>query len=177
VRDDAPDVDAELGGHFAGRPGGDARAGGALLRLSNRVINHSRRAVQHAAALRRLTGSFSLQKTGALDAAAREKLLTMIRAHAEGYGQNVEALRRELLPLAPGDAAGSGPKAAVTNDAELARAAERLLRLSNSNDEAVRSAFALSAEGQTLGAVKSPRFWASLGAAETLARAISQAYR
>lgn len=178
VKDDARGVDAELRRRFAERPGGETPTDEAIQRLSGRVISYSRRAVQHAAALRRLAASFPLEKSGSLDASARGKLLAMIRAHAEGYRQSVEALRRELLPLSPdGAAAGRGDADAVTGDAELARAADRLLQLSRSNDEAVRTAFALSSQGQSLTLVKSPAFWNSLASAEALARAILGAYQ
>ena len=178
VTDDARDVDAELRRYYARRPGGEAATDEVILRLSGRVIGYSRRAVQHAVALKRLSLSFSPEKSGALDGPAREKLLVMIRAHVQEYRQNVEALRQELLPLAPAGAAGEGQGAAViTNDAELSRAVERLLQLSRSNDEAVRSAFALSSQGQSLTLVKAPAFWNSLAAAAALSRAVVQAYQ
>jgi RNA polymerase sigma factor (sigma-70 family) len=178
VTDDARDVDAELRRHYAQRAGGEALTDEAILRLSGRVIGYSRRAVQHAVALKRLSASFSPGKSGALEAPAREKLLAMIRAHVQGYVQNVEALRQELLPLASGGAADEGrDAAAVTDDAETARAVERLLQLSRSNDEAVRSAFALSSQGESLALVKSPAFWNSLASAAALSRAILRAYQ
>ena len=65
----------------------------------------------------------------------------------------------------------------VAGDAELARAAERLLRLAQSSDEAVGSAFTLSARGQTLARVRQPGFWASLDEAAALAAAITRAYQ
>ena len=178
VGEDPQGVDAELRRHFAPRFGDGEGADEALGQLARRALEHSRRAVQHAAALRKTAASFTLERSGSLDAAAREKLLAIVQSHARGYEQSVRALRQEVLPLSPGGAdAGTARAASVTDDAELRRAVERLLRLSQSNDEAVRSVFALSAQGQSLAQVKSPHFWAALGEAEALARAISQAYQ
>lgn len=176
VSEDSQGVDAELRRRFASRFGDGAGADEAIGQLSRRVLGHSRRAVQHAAALRKTAASFPPEKAGALDAAARAKLLAIVESHVRGYEQSVRALRQEMLPLSPGGAEGAGA-AAVSDEAELRRAVERLLQLSRSNDEAVSSAFALSAEGQSLERVKSARFWAAMAEAEALARAIQRAYQ
>src|SRR5207253_90787 len=144
---------------------------------SERTLANSRQAVQHAAALGRLAASFPLRVGGSLDSAAREKLLEMIRANAEGYRLNVRAIAQGLAPFSPARRGGAGGAAAITTDAELARAVERLSRLTRENDEAVRAALALSQRGQTLAPIKSAQFWDSLDAAEKLSLAILQAYR
>lgn len=179
VNDDAADVDSELRRHFARRFGGDEeRARQEVLRFSGVVVGLSRSAVQHAAALRRLTSDFSLKRRESLSEAGREKLLVMIRAHARESARAFAGLRRELLPLFPDAPAGQSDAGhVITGDAELARAAERMLRLAQSSDEAVGSAFTLSARGQTLARVRQPGFWASLDEAAALAAAITRAYQ
>jgi DNA-directed RNA polymerase specialized sigma24 family protein len=176
VREDSQDVDAELRRRFAPRLGDGAAADEGIVQLSRRVLEHSRRAVQYAAALRKTAASFPREKSDSLDAQARAKLLAIVESQVRGYVQSVRSLGQELVPLSPGGVRG-GDTAAVSNDAELRSAVERLLQLSRANDEAVRSAFALSAHEQSLARVKSARFWAALAEAETLAQAVERAYR
>ncbi|MDQ3802830.1 MAG: sigma-70 family RNA polymerase sigma factor [Acidobacteriota bacterium] len=178
VQDAEGSADSELRRHFARRYGDDeARIGEEISRLSNRLIGHSRRAVQHAAALKRLADTFPSRRSESLDPAAREKLRAMVRDHAQGFRQNVQALRLGLLPFSQAAShSAAGGAAPVTSEAGLARAAARLQQLCRSNDEAVRSALAISSGGQSLDSIKSSRFWASLDEAEKLSLSILRAY-
>jgi hypothetical protein len=173
------EADTELRRHFKARAGGDeARVDEELLRFSGRVMSRSRQSVQQAAALRRLVASFALQRSGALDASAREKLYRMVHEHTEGFKRNTEMLCRELRPLVASAPAGELRGAdSITSDAELLRAAERLVQLSYETDASIRRAFALSAEGQSLAPIKSAQFWISLDEAGRLASAIGSAYQ
>jgi len=178
VRDDARDAEAELASKLGGaRNGDEERAIEEVARISERVLADSRRAVQHAAALSRLTASFPLRVSAPLDPAAREKLLEMIRANAEGYRRNVRDIAKGLAPFSSAQHGGAGEAVVITTDADLARAVERLSRLTRENNEAVHSALALSQRGQSLAPIKSRQFWDSLDAAEKLSLAILQAYR
>jgi hypothetical protein len=178
VRDDARDAEAELASKLGGaRNGDEERALEEVARISERVLADSRRAVQHAAALSRLTASFPLRVSAPLDPAAREKLLELIRANAEGYRRSVRDIARALAPFSPAQHGGAGEEVVITTDADLARAAERLSRLTRGSNEAVHSALALSQRGQSLAPIKSRQFWDSLDASEKLSLAILRAYR
>ena len=101
----------------------------------------------------------------------------MIRANAEGYRRNVSDIAKGLAPFSSAQHGGAGEAVVITTDADLARAVERLSRLTRENNEAVHSALALSQRGQSLAPIKSRQFWDSLDAAEKLSLAILQAYR
>jgi hypothetical protein len=178
VQDGEAAADSELRRHVArGQEGDEARVDEEVARLSERLIGHSRRAVQHAAALKRLADAFPGRRNEPLDPAAREKLRAMARSHAQGFRQNLQALRLGLLPFSEaGSRGGGGGAAPVNDDAELARAAARLRQLCRSNDEAVRAALAVSSGGRSLAPIRSARFWASLDEAEGLASAILRAF-
>ena len=107
VRDDAPDVGRESAALRRAPRRRRARGRGDSP-LSNLVINHSRRRAAARGRPQADHGQFSLQKTGSLDATAREKLLTMIRAHAEGYGQTSRPCGGNCF-RSRGDAGGGGP--------------------------------------------------------------------
>lgn len=178
LSDDSRDADSELARKLAAAAGGEGgQAREEVARVGERLLADSRQAVRHSAALIRLTARFPSRVTGGLDPAAREKLRTMIRAHAEACLRNARAIQRGLAPFSPPARRGAGEAAAITNDAEMARAVERLSRLTRENDEALRAAFTLSQRGQSLPAIKSARFWESLEAAEQLSLAILQASR
>jgi DNA-directed RNA polymerase specialized sigma24 family protein len=175
VRDDARETDAELARRLAGA--GDEQAREEVARIGERLLADSRQAVRHSAALIRLTANFPLRVNGELNAAARAKLREMIRAHAEACLRNARAIRQGLAPFSTPASRGAGEAAAIRNDADAARAAERLSRLTREADDALNAAFTLSQTGQSLAPVKSARFWDSLEAAEELSLAILQAYR
>jgi hypothetical protein len=70
------------------------------------------------------------------------------------------------------DASAAGSEGSViNNDADLARAIERLYRLALSNNEAVRSALTMSSQSSAV-AIKSAAFWQALFKAEELAKKI-----
>jgi DNA-directed RNA polymerase specialized sigma24 family protein len=178
LRDDARDADSELARQLAGVVGGEqGRAREEVARVGEQLLADSRQTVRHSTALIRLTASFPSRVTGGLDPSAREKLGKMIRAHAEACLRNTRAIERGLAPFSPPTRRGAGVAAAITNDAEMMRAVERLSRLTRENDEALRAAFTLSQRGQSLAPIKSARFWDSLEAAEQLTLAILQASR
>jgi hypothetical protein len=137
-------------------------------------MGHSRQALLQASALKRLVERFSPEEISALSPEGRAKWLAMIRDHALSYQREVAALRRELRPIfyRSGDTADD-----AGNEASPARLAERLVQLSYANDDAVRSAFTISADGRTAAAIKSEQFWRSLSTAEKLAGQIQSVYQ
>jgi hypothetical protein len=128
----------------------------------------------HASALKRLAGRFTPAEARALGAEARAKWLAMVREHAAGYRREVSSLRSHLSNVF--GASGEAAPAETLGDANLAAAAERLLRQSYAQDASVRSAFTVSEEGGTAAAVKSAQFRRTLAASERLAAAIQEAY-
>jgi hypothetical protein len=105
---------------------------------------------------------------------AQAKWLAMIREQAIGYQREVATLRQELGPIFNGSSAASDE---VVTEANLPQSAERLVELSYANDEAVRAAFAISADSKSAATIKSARFWSSLNSAEKLAAAIQRVYQ
>jgi hypothetical protein len=166
-------ADAELRAYFSSRLVG-AAVDEEIARYASRVMNRSRQALLRASALKQLVRRFSPAEMQGLAAEAQSKWLSMIREHALAYRREVATLKQELRAVFGGS--GDGASEAVS-EANLAEAAERLLRLSYANDEAVRSAFTISAEERTAAAIKTGQFWRSLAEAEKLADAIQRVYQ
>jgi hypothetical protein len=146
-----------------------------IKRYANRAMNHSRQALLQASALKRLVKRFSPEEIRALEPEARTKWLEMIREHAQTCQRESAALRQQLESVFGGSNASKEQEA--VDEANLTRLADRLVQISYANDEAVRSAFTVSAEDRTAAGLESPQFWRSLARAEQLAAAIQSAYR
>ena len=169
-------ADPELRRHFSGRSGGE-QLESEIIRFAVRESARSRRALQHAWALKRLAARFDARELDALDEGARLKLLSMIREHAEAVRREASSLEAELRPVFSPPAAAGGMGGAPVEEAGLAEAAEQLLSLCTEVDPAVRSAFAVSNGGPAPSALKSPRFWRALRDAESLAGRIARGAR
>jgi hypothetical protein len=137
-------------------------------------MTHSRQALLHASALKRLASRFTPADARSLGTDARAKWLSMMREHAEAYRREVSALRAQLSPVF--DAGGEGAASEAVDDANAPQAAERLLQLSYAQDAAVRSAFTISEGGGTAAGIKSQQFRRTLAASERLAAKIEEAY-
>jgi RNA polymerase sigma factor (sigma-70 family) len=169
-------ADADLRRHFSERGGGGEQLEAEIIRFAVRESARSRRALQHAWALKRLAARFDARELDSLDEGARLKWLSMIRGHAEDVRREAAALGEELRPVfAPAAAGGVG--GAPVEVAGLAEAAEQLLSLCSEVDSAVRPAFAVSNGGASSAALKSPRFWRALRGAESLAERIARGTR
>jgi hypothetical protein len=166
-------ADSELRAYFSSRLVGNEAIEQEIDRYSNRVMTHSRQALLQASALKRLVERFSPADIRALSPEARDKWLSMIHEHSQAYRREVAALRQQLATIFGGRSPAAEP-GDVTNTAQ---AASRLVELSYANDDAVRSAFTISADGRTTGGIKSEKFWRSLSAAEKLALAIEAQYQ
>jgi dihydroorotase-like cyclic amidohydrolase len=108
---------------------------------------------------------------------ARDKWLEMLHEHAGAFQRETAALRQEIKPVF--FAGASTPEVeggAINSDADLARAIERLHKLTLSNNEAVRSAFTTSSQSSSV-AIKSTAFWQALFKAEELAKKIQNYQR
>ena len=148
-------ADAELRAYFSARLVGEA-IDEEINRYTNRVMTHSRQALLHASALKKLVTRFSPEQMRGLTPEAQAKWLAMIREHAIGYQHEVAALRQELRPIFNGSSTATDE--VVTED------------------EAVRAAFTISAEGKSAATIKSAQFWRSLSSAERLAEGIQHVY-
>jgi hypothetical protein len=167
-------ADLELRTYLSARLVGNEAIDQEISSYAGRVMSRSRQALLQASALKRLVERFSPEEINGLAPEAGAKWRAMIRDHAQSYQREVAALRRELRPIFY--RSGDRPDAAA-GEASPARLAERLLRLSYANDDAVHSAFTLSADGRTTAAIKSEQFWRSLSTAETLAGDIQSRYQ
>jgi RNA polymerase sigma factor (sigma-70 family) len=168
-------ADPQLRAYFSKRLVGSEAIDEEIKRYTNRTMNRSRQALLQASALKRLVRRFSPEEIQALTPEARTKWLAMIREHAQACQREVGALRRELGSVFGGPSVSTEQEA--VSEANLTRVADRLVQLSYANDEAVRSAFTISAEGRTAAAIKSPQFWRALANAEALAEAIQSVYQ
>jgi RNA polymerase sigma factor (sigma-70 family) len=166
-------ADAELRAHFAARLADPSRVDAEIKQFAARAMSHSRQALLHASALKRMANRFTPAQARALSEDARAKWLAMVREHAGAYAREVAALRAQLSSVFGG---GAGVGAEGLGDADAAQASERLLQLSYAQDSAVRSAFTISEEGRSAAAVKSPQFWRTLSVSERLAAEIQKAY-
>jgi len=87
------------------------------------------------------------------------------------------ALRQELQPIFYSSSVASqvGSGIAVSDDAGLFQAADRLFDLCAQNDRNIGMAFVMSSVDATAAGIKSPQFWHSMGKVERLASEIEQA--
>jgi RNA polymerase sigma factor (sigma-70 family) len=166
-------ADLELRTYFSARLVGDEAIEQEIDRYARNVMGHSRQALLQASALKRLVERFSPEEMRSLPPEARTKWLTMIREHALSYEREVSALRRELKNVF-GSREATGEMVTEANPAQNAR---RLVQLSYANDDTVRAAFTISADGRTASGMKSEQFWRSLLSAEQLGVAIQHVYR
>jgi RNA polymerase sigma factor (sigma-70 family) len=162
----------ELRKYFSSRLVGDEAIEQEIERYSNRAMAHSRQALLQASALKRLVERFSPADIRGLAPDARSKWLGMIHEHTQAYRREVNALRQQLAAIFGSRAGSDGVES--TNAVQAAR---RLVELSYANDDAVRSTFTISADGQTTVGIKSDKFWRSLGATEKLVSDIEAEYQ
>jgi len=162
----------ELRKYFSSRLVGDEAIEQEIERYSNRAMAHSRQALLQASALKRLVERFSPADVRALAPDARSKWLGMIQEHTQAYRREVNALRQQLTALFGGRAASDN-----VGSATAVQAANRLVELSYANDDAVSSAFTISADGRTAIGIKSDKFWSSLSTTEKLVSAIEAEYQ
>jgi hypothetical protein len=169
-------ADKDLRQYFAGRNVPESQTDEAIRQFSDRAIRRSLQVVKRAAALKALVQRFSPEDLRVLDADAKAKWLLLIRQHADRLQQESLLLRREVAPVFPGvTQQSSAPAAEIQNEADLARAGQRLFQLCSDNDRAVRAAFSISPNASSNYVIKSAQFWQSLQVAESLAFEISKA--
>jgi hypothetical protein len=142
-----------------------------------RMVSRSHSAMRHAWALRRLMAQFSPTDLANLQPEAHAKWIGLIQSHARQFERETASLRQQLQPIfSPGGLAGTTSGGEITNDAELARAVERLVALASANYEIVRSAFTVTREAAAFSAIKSPQFWQSMSSAQAVAASIGRTH-
>jgi RNA polymerase sigma factor (sigma-70 family) len=141
---------------------------------TSRVVNHGYRALFHAVELKRLVERFARVDMRTVTPDARAKWVAMMRDHANACARETVALRRELEPVFfSGAAAESVEDLSINSDADLARAIERLHKLTLANNEAIGHAFTISARSSAA-AFKASQFKRSLEVAARLSDRISE---
>ena len=167
-------VDEELRRYFAKQGISAAQVDEEQRLFAGRTLGRSLRAIQHAWAIKRLTGRFSTEQLRTLDPDARANWLAMIRSHARAIHQELAMLRQGLTPIFPmPDVNRSQVQIDTGDDKALSIAAEHLLDLCSANDTVLRSALTISSDTSRASNIKTPRFWLSFGEAESLAASLA----
>jgi RNA polymerase sigma factor (sigma-70 family) len=163
-------ADTELRRHLRAQGRSDEQLDADVLNFSVRASAHSRNALQHAWALKRLAGRFSARELDSLDAASKLKLLSMVREHADAVRREAAALRQQLQPVFPPERAvppGGGTGAPAAEG--VAGSVARLLEMCSTVDAMTSAAFTVSAGSPAPAEVRSARYWRALLGAEALA--------
>jgi RNA polymerase sigma factor (sigma-70 family) len=166
-------ADAELRAYFSKKdPAGPTDD--AIRSYSSRMVNRAYRALFHAIELKRLVNRFANVDMRTVAPDARAKWIGMLHQHASAFEKENAALRQEIQPIFfPGSPLQVSEEGPIQNDADLARAIERLHKLALSYNDAVRSAFVISTQSSAT-AIKAAAFWQSILRAEKLAGRIRQ---
>ena len=166
-------ADSELRSYFRKRePNGPTDE---LIRnYSTSVGNRAYRALFRAIELKKLVGRFAKVDMRTVTPDARSKWLAMVHEHATAFEREAGPLYEELQPVFfPNVSAPGTDDALIQSDTELASAVERLYQLALFNNEAISSAFTISAHSSAA-TIKTSQFRRSLIGAQTLARRIGQ---
>lgn len=171
---DAIAVEDELREYFSRRGLSATAVDQSVRAYSSRVVNQSYRALLRAVELKHMVARVARVDMRTVAPDARSKWLEMMRAQAAAFERENAALRRELEPVF---FSGTSPDVvediAITSDADLARAVERLHRLALANNDAIRQAFTIS-KASSAAAFKSPQFKRNLEGAARLSDRISR---
>ncbi len=158
----------------------DAALDADTRRVATTVLERSRRASQHAWALKHLGDRFPPALIGQAPADARDIWRALIREHARAYQQEMGLLRRDLEPVAlAADARvgqpGAHPPAPQPSNLDVWGRFTRLLDAHRRQERAIQQAFAVQSHdsGDSEG-VESRRFWELLDLCQTLATEIAR---
>jgi hypothetical protein len=152
-----------------------------VRQFAKKTLGESQQALLHAWALKHFVERFSPSDLDSMSPDAKSKWRALIREHAEGFRKETAALRLNLQPVFFPDETSNGMKqspvdaperAGVESAFVLGQVIDQLFEMASANDEALRSAFVISAESQSLEKIKSVRFLQSLKDSEALARLI-----
>ncbi|HLA12383.1 MAG TPA: RNA polymerase sigma factor [Pyrinomonadaceae bacterium] len=163
------------------RPGTDKNASpsdldGDIQRFGGRVIEHSRGALLHAFALKRLVERFSAEDLNSLTDESRRKWYEMISTHCRAFRESTRLLRRDLAPVFPEGLNNNNEEttSVIVTDTSLAETVDQLLKLTMANNDAISQAFAIHPEGKSPGNFGGTSFWNNFTRAEKLAAALER---
>jgi RNA polymerase sigma factor (sigma-70 family) len=164
-------VNEELRAYFL-KTEANAPVDESIRNYSSRMVHYAYDALFHAIELKRLINRFETYDMRAVAPDARNKWLAMIHEHAASLEQKIALVRQETQPVFfPGVTLSATEEVSIQSDDDLARAVERLHKLTLSNNAAVRAALTISAQSSAA-AIRSASFWQSLQKSEQLARSI-----
>jgi RNA polymerase sigma factor (sigma-70 family) len=147
---------------------------GVVNAFASKTVNRSYRALFHAVQLKQLVDRFSDVKMRTMSAEARDKLHTIIRTHGEALGREYASLADELVPVFHSSISSDArERQHIDNDEQLIAAVQKLSQLVRTINDAIRSAFTISAQGSSVG-IKSAQFWKDLTDAQQVAVRISK---
>jgi hypothetical protein len=149
-----------------------------VRRFTLRVLDHSRRASQHAWALQYVTERFPAAALRTASAETRDLWRSVVREHARGYLQEVALIRTELEPVAKAsnlaDAGVPGLNFDRGAPPDLSSSIARLLDLQKTQDSAIRSALTMQRDGGGINLVGTAVFWRSIDETTSLAARIAE---
>ena len=167
-------------------PGGapivdDADVDARTHRFAAQVLDRSRRASQHAWALKHLGDRLPAALIGAASPDTRELWRAVVREHARAYGQEIALLRRELeaaLPR-PGERAERDRPAGLGISTDDGGAdwtdITHLHAAHGRQDQSIQNAFAIqSSSSAEVPGVETEAFWTLMDACETLAARLAR---
>jgi len=147
---------------------------GDVSAFASQTVNRSYRALFHAVELKQLADRFSNTNMRSITAEARDKWHEMIRSHAEAFKREYAILRTELEPIFHSQGSPDlREQQQIDNDEQLITAVQELSRLARTNNEALRAAFTISAQGSTV-PLNSKQFWNDLVDAQQTAVRIAR---
>ena len=145
-----------------------------IREYSSRMVQGAYRALFHAIELKRLVNRFANVDMRTVAPDARAKWLRMVHEHATACARETSLLFEGMQPVFfPGAAAYASEDISIRSDAELAHAVMKLHQLALSNNEAIRSAFTISAHSSAA-SINSNQFPRSLLRVESVAVRIGQ---
>jgi RNA polymerase sigma factor (sigma-70 family) len=172
-----PPAYSELRRHFIERGAPHDQIDHAIEQFADNAMGRSRRAQEHARAMKDIAVRFSPEQLSTLSEGALARWRAMIRGHAQAFQREAAILRRELDSIFPPDTSinftnETQIETKLNNGADLVRAVEQLSGLWSAVDESVREAFSISLDDPATAPIKLPQFWRSLRKAEQLAEQI-----
>ncbi len=146
----------------------------AIRDYSSRMVQRAYKALFHAIELKKLVNRFANVDMRTVAPDARTKWLRMVHQHAQACARETSLLFEEMQPVFfPGPVARVTEEVSIDSDTGLAHAVETIHRFALFNNEAIRSAFTISAHSSDV-AINSRQFPRSLLRVESVAARIGQ---
>ena len=143
-------------------------------RFATGLLERSRRAAQHAWALKHLGDRFAASALGQASDETQEIWRGLVREHARVYLSEIASLRGALEPIAqPVSSANGAPAAAVPGGNTWVRI-NLLLAANSRHEKAIQHAFAMQAGvAEEVDAVRDTAFWEWMERCERLAASLT----